>query len=303
MCCVPPTADLLNSQECELVTRKEPLPLGCELSGSRVVSMSSCSQQECGCDRELLGQTSICCCKATHSTEVSGIQCSQGTALTGFRNATSCGCGSCDDIEVTITLTVEAMRTNEPIPAAQIFRVNGPASNNDLTFIGITDNSGRFRHRESVVERSVVFRVQAPGYLAQLTPPFNLQPSQMQLSHGLVLMPSMHIQAGMGDSPFNLRLGNMISLSAPAGAFRDANGDVYRDMVVFTGGVVNVGDDEELATVPFASFYYSDPESGDQSPFSMLTAIVIIFEDPSGVAELVPLYNQFYVYLNMQAIL
>ena len=265
-------------------SRQQVLPLGCTHDGSQFLSVSSCSQQECSCEAELLAVGSLCCCRATQQVAVEGVVCPQDSTLSGLSTVTACGCTACDDIEVTISLSVQVMRSYLPIAAAQIFRVNGAVSDNDFTFIGITDNMGRFHHRVLAAERTAVLRVQVPGYVPQFTPPFNLRPDTERVGHTVVMMPSVEIAVGMGDSPVDLQLGDMLSITAPPDSFTDMDGQVYRDLVILEGCVVDILDDAEAATIPSSSFVYFDPSAGDQPLyFAALLAWVFSFQDPSGL--------------------
>lgn len=277
---VSPVADLFANEGCAVSSRQEQLPQGCTHQDSQLVSVGGCSLQECPCDQQLLAQGSLCCCRATSHAPLEDIVCPQDTVLTGMTNVTACGCTACDDIQVTVSLTVLAMRSNDPVAAAQVFRVT---SDNDLVFVGITNNLGYFFIREFATTRSVVLRVQAPGYIPQLTPPFNLRPNVDTLGHTVVLMPSMDIPCGMGDSPLDLQLGDMLTLRAPAGSFTTMDGEPYGDMVMFNGGVVNVLDEYEVATIPSSTFMYLDPVTGEEVNFGALVGTYIQFSDKSGM--------------------
>ena len=258
------------------------LPLGCTRDGSQFLSVSSCSQRECSCEAELLAAGSLCCCRATQQVAVEGVVCPQDSTLSGLSTVTACGCTACDDIEVTISLSVQVMRSYLPIAAAQIFRVNGAVSDNDFTFIGITDNMGRFHHRVLAAERTAVLRVQVPGYVPQFTPPFNLRPDTERVGHTVVMMPSVEIAVGMGDSPVDMQLDGMLSITAPPYSFTDVDEQVYTDLVILEGGVVDITDEAQTETVPSSSFLCTDPDTGRLIKFGVLGGYYIDFHGANG---------------------
>ena len=90
--------------------------------------------------------------------------CSGGMTFS-IQNATRCGCTSCDDIEVTVQITVESIRDNVPIPAAQILRMD--VGSNGSQLLGITLNNGQFVFQEPLGTRSMTVQIQAPNFLVQ----------------------------------------------------------------------------------------------------------------------------------------
>ena len=263
-----------------MVSRQEVLPHGCSHNGSQFVSLSSCSQQECDTEG------SVCCCRATQQSEVEGITCLRENMSHGITNVTACGCTTCDDdTEVTITLTIRVvvMRSNDSIAAAQIFRLDGAISDNNLTLLGITDNLGYFHYNHvSAAVQKVVLMVQAPNYIPQLTPAFNLEQKSTFISHTVVLMPSMEVAAGRGNSPLNLQLGNMLTITAPAGSFTNKSGDLYEGEVIFNGCVVDMMDKAQVDTIPNVPFTYTDPTTSEQVQFGVLLVYYLQFQGTSG---------------------
>lgn len=256
------------------------LPTGCSLDDNRVLPLSSCSLDVCTCDLSLLANGSVCCCRPTQQEPVQGIQCNMSMMVPELINVTSCGCTGCDDIRIIIDITVVAMRTLDPIPAARVYLVNGTSAN-DLFFIGITNNFGQFRFRESVSARTVVLMVQAAGYLVRTSNPFNLQPSISRVSQQVVLMPSMEVAVGVGGSTLNVRLGSMLAVTAPPNSFMTADGEFYEGQVIFRGNVVEVGDEAALSMLPSTDFVYTDPTTGQLVRFGMIVGLQLTFEDSS----------------------
>lgn len=262
-----------------MVTREQLLPSSCSLNGSPHVSIGSCSRDLCDCDADLVAKGSVCCCRATLEEVVQGIQCSLDIAP--ISNVTRCGCAACDDIEVTIDLSVVAVRSGDPVRAAPVFLMGG-ASSGDLAPIGITDNFGRFRYRESISERVVVLVVRPFGYISPGPITFNLLPSAPRVVRQIVLMPTMEVKVGLGDSPLILHLG-MISVSAPPRAFTDTNGDIYEDQITFRGNVVDIQDEDARAIIPTEAFVYTDPITGEDTIFTMFVGVIVEFVDTSGL--------------------
>lgn len=199
-------------------------------------------------------------------------------------NITSCGCIGCDDLEVTVTLVVVATRTNAPIAAARVFRLD---SNSDPTLLGITNNDGMFHYNDVIGAGPVVYRIQAVGFLSQTTPAIAFVPSHRSVRREVALMSGMDLAVGMGGAPLTLQLGTMLSIHARPNSFVDVGGEVYEDMVIFRGGVVEVDDKAARATIPEAPFQYLHPQTGEVLQFNMFLGLVLDFVDHSGQ----PLHN------------
>lgn len=220
----------------------------------------------------------MCCCRGIEQEELSdSIQCDSATPPR-ITSVTQCGCVSCDDLEVTVTLVVVAVGTSKPITAARVFRMD---STDGLTLLGITNNFGVFRYRELAGVRTVVFQVQAAGYVTQSMATLHLLPSTPTVRREVVLMPSLSIEVGLGGSPLVLRLGSILSVSASPRSFLDMNGEVYEDMISFNGNVFEVEDEASRSAIPQISFFYTDPQ-GVERLFSMLVGLVLDFVDRFG---------------------
>lgn len=81
-----------------------------------------------------------------------------------FKNTTRCGCTSCDDIEVTVQVTVVSVKDSTPIQAAHadILRTDS------MELIGITSNNGQFASI-SKTSKNITIMVQAPNFLTRRT--------------------------------------------------------------------------------------------------------------------------------------
>ena len=179
-----------------------------------------------------------------------------------------------------MTLTVVAMGNRNPIIAARVFRMD---TNAELTFLGITNNVGVFRYREAANIGPLVLQVQAAGYIMQSTSPaLPIDPSIPSVHREVMLMPSMDMEVGLGGAPLILRLGTMLSISADPRSFIDINGDVYEDVVYFSGNVFDIGDSSAMDTIPRASFEFSDPSTGVLQQFGLLVGMFLEFKDRSG---------------------
>lgn len=173
------------------------------------------------------------------------------------------------------------MGTNNPIVAARIYRMD---TNTELTFLGITNNEGHFRYRESANAGSLVLQIQAAGYLTQSTSPaLSIVPSIPTVRREIILMPSINIEVGLGGAPLILRLGTMLSISADPRSFIDVNGEVYEDAVFFGGNIFDIGDSSAMDTIPRASFEFRFPDTGVLQRFGMLVGMVLEFTDRSGL--------------------
>ncbi len=276
----PPAADVLSNSACEPVMKQRALPMGCRLNGNRTVSMGTCSMNTCTCDRELLTQrTKVCCCRATEEAElVDGLECPMSMP---FRNATACGCVGCDTVPVDVAIKVLVFGSRDPIPAAHVF-LQGTSSADDITFLGITDNFGRFTTRRSASELTLTLVVKAVGYGTQVTSPFNLAPSMRRITRDILLVSTMDMVVGMGGDAFNLRLGSMISISGAPLSFTDTNGDQYEDAITFRGIVVDVNTEGAIALIPGGDFTYYDSMTEQDVPFVAYVGFIAGFLDADG---------------------
>ena len=258
-----------------MVVKDKVLPMGCTLNGESVVPLASCSQDLCTCNEDQLAIGSVCCCLEVQRAAVNGLECANEVF-----NTSACGCTSCNDIEVTVNLIIEEMGTHARISAAQVYIMNPSGG---LTSVGITNNNGLFSYSESVGERTVVFTVQAVGFISQSTGPILLFPNNPRIQRVIVLMPNMDQEVGMGSSDITLQLNTMLSVSAPADVFRTADGEMYEGMVTFRGGYVDVSNEDALATLPFSNFAFRDSETGETRQFSMLAGYTLVFTDDEGM--------------------
>lgn len=273
-------ADLLG--DCAPDQHETTLPQGCTLDNRTTVTVGACSREKCLCNEDLLQGpgTSVCCCRASQQEELTAaIVCPLPGMVPRIPNATRCRCNTCDDLEVTIVLTVVAAGSKVPIPAARVFRME---TNSDMTMLGISNNFGVFRFREVVGVGSVMLQVQASGYLAQTVPSLELVPTSLMVQREVVLLPGLNIEVGLGGAPLVLRLGSMLSVSAPPRSFRTQDGEVYEDMIRFMGNVVEVGDEAAREAIPQTSFVFTDPATGQEQNFGMLVGMILIFVDGSG---------------------
>jgi hypothetical protein len=182
-------------------------------------------------------------------------------------------------VEIVVSFKVMSTGSETPIVAARVLRMNSAV---DFTFLGVTENFGRFKYREVVSAGPVVYRILATGYLPHTTAAVDLLPSHPQVMREIVLVPSMNMQVGLGGAPLILRLGAMLSVSAQPNSFIDVDGEVYNDMVTFRGGVTEIDDDDARAAIPEGTFEYRDPTTGEIRRFDMFVGVFLDFVDQSG---------------------
>ena len=218
----------------------------------------------------------------TEEVALEGVDCGTLQVPMTVTNATTCGCVSCDSVPVQIVLTVLALRSRDPIPAAQVFQL-GSSSSDDITFLGITDNFGRFSTSGLAREQTLSLEVRAMGYASQAVGAFNLLPSAGRITRDVVLMPNMEVVVGMGGEAFNLRLGSMLSISGSPFTFTDMDGEPYEDAITFQGTVVEIDDEEALDTIPSGDFTYVDEATGNTISFGVFIGMMINFVDVNGM--------------------
>lgn len=251
------------------------LPMGCTIDGSDSVDRFFCDRSACtSCGIEF--RDNVCCCRMIEEEEIQA-DCSGGMTFS-IQNATRCGCTSCDDIEVTVQITVESIRDNVPIPAAQILRMD--VGSNGSQLLGITLNNGQFVFQEPLGTRSMIVQIQAPNFLVQ-TQTIQLQPGRRMVSITVRLNPLLTLQLGLGGA-VTLRLGQA-AVSVPAGAFHPMNApnQTYEDLVTFRGVIMNTQDDNGLAGLPATTFEYSNA-NGIIERFSTFLVTLLNFEDVNG---------------------
>ena len=251
------------------------LPMGCTIDGSDSVDRFFCDRSACtSCGIEF--RDNVCCCRMIEEEEIQA-DCS-GRMTFSIQNATRCGCTSCDDIEVTVQITVESIRDNVPIPAAQILRMD--VGSNGSQLLGITLNNGQFVFQEPLGTRSMTIQIQAPNFLAR-TQTVLLQPGRRMISITVRLNPLLTLQLGLGGA-VTLRLGQA-AVSVPAGAFHPMNdpNQTYEDLVTFRGVIMNTQDDNGLAGLPATTFEYSNA-NGIMERFSTFLVTLLNFEDVNG---------------------
>ena len=194
----------------------------------------------------------------------------------GFRNATRCGCTSCDDIDATVQVTVLSTEDNTPIPAAQIRR------SDSMELLGITLNNGQFVFREPIGTRDINIAVQAPDFLTRNVP-INLENGlgRQVIAVTVLLNPLLVLQVGFGGAAVTVRLGPA-AVSASAGAFRtNESGQmlVYEDLVTFQGVVMDM--QSGLAGLPSTRFEYAG-ENGTMVQFGSVLVTFLSFQDING---------------------
>ena len=189
------------------------LPHGCTVNDQPQVEQAVCSNRECTCDPDLSAH--VCCCRSLKHEPFTNIVCPEGVATPTVTNTTECGCGSCDDLSIQVHVTITNRDTNEAIPAALVLRVeDGPDS---VNYLGLTSKHGQLMFTESIGRQYLEIKVLAAGYVPYMTMPMKLHPHKRVLRVGVVMIPSMNMDVGLGGSEIILRLGAIASVSAPAG--------------------------------------------------------------------------------------
>ena len=251
------------------------LPGGCTINGSDSVDRFFCDCSACtSCGIEF--RNNVCCCRMIEDEEIEA-DCINGMTFS-VQNATRCGCTSCDDIPVTVQITVVSVRDNTPIPAAQILRMG--VRSNESQLLGITLNNGQLVFQEPLGTRSITIQIQAPNFLER-TQTILLQPGRMVISITVALNPLLVLQFGLGGA-VTLRLGQA-AVSIPAGAFHPMNApnQTYEDIVTFRGVFMDTQDDSGLAGLPATTFEYRR-DNGIMERFSTFLVTFLNFEDVNG---------------------
>ena len=247
-----------------------PLPLGCTINNETSVERFFCNLSACNlCSLEF--RRSVCCCRMLEE-EIVQAECDNMNI--SFRNATRCGCTSCDDIDATVQVTVLSTEDNTPIPAAQIRR------SDSMELLGITLNNGQFIFREPIGTRNITIAVQAPDFLTRNVP-INLENGlgRQVIAVTVLLNPHLGLQVGFGGAAVTVRLGPA-AVFASAGAFRTSEtGQVYEDLVTFQGVVMDM--QTGLAGLPSTRFEYAD-ENGTMVQFGIVLVIFLSFQDING---------------------
>ena len=252
-----------------------PLSPGCTHNGAQEVKTARCSQAACdSCEGG-----SVCCCRVIESESIDDIQCIDGVSRPSVFNATLCGCSVCDDIPVTVTMTVFDRVSLDRIRAAQVYRVD---DGDLLQPMGITDNSGRFIFVEPAATRSITLLILAADFMQYRSLPIALLPSRTTVSLEIKLIPIMNIPAGLGGSAITLRLGPTAVISAPAGAFRTIDGNLYEDIVNFNGMVMTSSDENDFDGIPSTDFEVYDSETGQMVPFGAFLVTFVEFTTAEG---------------------
>ena len=248
------------------------LPLGCTINNATSVERFFCDLSACNlCSLEF--RRSVCCCRMLEE-EIVQAECDNMNF--GFRNATRCGCTSCDDIDATVQVTVLSTEDNTPIPAAQIRR------SDSMELLGITLNNGQFVFREPIGTRNITIAVQAPDFLTRNLP-INLENGlgRQVIAVTVLLNSLLVLQVGFGGAAVTVRLGPA-AVSASAGAFRtNESGQmlVYEDLVTFQGVVMDM--QTGLAGLPSTRFEYAD-ENGTMVQFGSVLVTFLSFQDVNG---------------------
>lgn len=195
------------------------LLVGCTVNNNTSVDRFFCDLSACNlCNPEL--QTSVCCCR-TLDEEIVQAECDRKNF--SFKNTTRCGCTSCDDIEVTVQVTVVSVKDSTPIPAAQILRTDS------MELLGITLNNGQFVFQEPLRTHNITIMVQAPNFLTRRNVDIELRNGlgRQVITATVFLNPLLVLQVGFGGSEVTVQLGPAV-VSASAGAFDSAQTRLLR---------------------------------------------------------------------------
>ena len=253
------------------------LPIGCTLNGQQEIERRECSQARCNCSPETPGK--VCCCRLIQESLIEGIECVKGLTPPNITSAEFCGCKVCDDIVARVSLTVQHRDTQNPIAAAQIYRKQG----DELQLLGITNNFGRFIHKEMVGSLRITLHVVAPNFIPYTLQPITLRPSRPQTSITVDLIPLMNLRVGLGGSPITIRLGTMAAISAPPAAFTmmETN-EAYNDLITFRGTVMTSSDDNEFTGVPGNSFMGMNEETNEMQQYTVMLVTYLEFQSVEG---------------------
>ena len=189
----------------------------------------------------------MCCCRALQQESVNPdlITCSgtlspaDESRLSDLRlNSTACGCTSCEDVTVTLVVTVHSNEDSSPISAARI-----QDSNDNLLGFTLLSGSVSFEVRldSGGPNHKLLLVVTALGFFPQSTT-VKLKPQNYPISMYITLVPLQMFNISLEDMPFVTGLyGGGVALMAPAGAFVDGDGNVYNGVVQFSGLAAEVG--------------------------------------------------------------
>ncbi len=235
------------------------------------------------CDlRECIASTGVCsdgdrrcCCRTFQEStiDLTDFGCTapdvRGVTEESLRTADSCICATCDDIVVTVRLTVVSSANNDPIPAAQIFETT---SNNML---GLTLNDGTFRFNEPLETRALSLLVQASLFVDKMID-VQLMTSPSPLEVRVVLTPRSLVALGLGGSSVILRLGDTLAISAPPQSFSTMDGETYLDLVMFSGMFMSAEEDIDLPNGTGRFF------TNDNQTFRVMEVFLLDFRDTEG---------------------
>ena len=235
----PPLSTSADKKDCSQLIR-EALPEGCMyMNESTTILHQTCPLKSCTTDNGVCsGGQSVCCCRALQQESVNPdlITCSgtlspaDESRLSDLRlNSTACGCTRCEDVTVTLFVTVKSSEDSSPISAARI-----QDSNDNLLGFTLQSGSVSFEVRldSGGPNRELLLEVTALGYFSKSVR-VKLTPQNDPISVLIILFPLQMFNISM---PFVIRLyGGGVALMAPAGAFVDGDGDVYNGVVQFSG--------------------------------------------------------------------
>ena len=213
-----------------------------------------------------------CCCRSrqTEVIDLRDLGCTSTEILPQADriNDTRCGCSVCDDIPITVIVTVVSSLDDSTITAAQIFNDDTDA------YLGITIADGTFTFKEVHGTEVLQLRVQAPNFMERnMDVPISVE-EPVRLVR-IVLNPITIIPIGLGASALTLRLGGEAAVAAPAFAFTTSNGDVYEDLVSFNGMFADPADGD-IPGLPESAGQFI---TSDGTAFGVTLAMFLRFVD------------------------
>lgn len=213
-----------------------------------------------------------CCCRALRVEEldISCVDTNTEKLLDPHlkTNASQCTCMPCDDIVITIRLSVKGPSDDGPIPAAQVFDMETEE------LIGLTLYNGMLDFEKEFRKRKLLLLIQATGY-QRITRAITLSPKQTMVLQNITMSRLVAANIGHGKSEVVFPLGKWAWLYAEPGSFHK-NGTTHNHDIVFKGSYMDSGSTDILDMIASEKFEV------DGSQFAMLAAVFLEFEDTEG---------------------
>lgn len=263
--------------ECNATVSTVNLPPGCLFDGQTFFERAVCGQGFCTTMEGVCSDASrMCCCRPLDESRISldeTVECNELAPILTV-NATICGCSVCDDLFITVRVTVANAENNEEvISGAQIFNISDDSS---PIFLGVTAN-GQLEFVQPFDLNSITLQVLAANFLTtNMT--VNLGPGPIQVT--VLLTPLVVIEVGLGNSALTVRLGSNAAVSTPANSFVSGDGTPYDELVMYEG--VFVDDPDNIGTTLPLGAQQFVINNNVSEPFVAVAVLSMLFRDVEG---------------------